>query len=109
MEYTPNTRDQLGNYFGITVADVRYQRLEGLVDDEKAHEKQRAFIEGIEAAIRSLAEGKLLESEGIGEPQLRRILKIARDSDWTQVETVRQLYQAYDEITGEDSSNLTIV
>ncbi|MBW2981667.1 hypothetical protein KY343_02195 [Candidatus Woesearchaeota archaeon] len=103
MEYTPNTRDQIGHYFSNKVGTLRYLRLEGIVDDEKVHEFQRAFIEGIEATITSLAEGKLLESEGIGETQLRRILELARSSDWAQVETIRALYQVYDGITGQKS------
>jgi len=95
------TRDQLDHYFGNNVGGLRFLRLEGLADDKKAHECQREFIDGIELVIRKLFEGEYLESEGIGETQLRRILEVARDSDWTQAETIRQLYRAESEITGK--------
>jgi len=109
MGYTPNTSDQLGHYFGITVANIRYQRLDGIiVDDEKAHKFQREFLEGIEGTIESLSNGKVLESEGIGESELKRILELAKSSDWMQVETIRELYKVYDEITGQ-KSDLEIV
>lgn len=104
MVYQPNTADQLGHYFGNQISGFRIARQMGLSDPEDPRTVQRKFVEGIELTIQRLSEGVLVETEGIGEPQLRKILDVVRDSDLSQPENLRKVHKVYSEITGREFS-----
>ena len=100
-----DTKLRLENYFN-RVNTVRFtmQMVQGgLITElipEAAHECKRQFVKSMEGLVEDVSSGRVPEAEGIGEPQLREMLEVARTNDWTKPETIRQLYQTYSAITG---------
>ena len=101
MEYQPNTADQLRHYFVNQIDEIKLQRQIGVYDTDDEISAQREFEKGMELTLQKLAEGKLVETKGIGETQLRRILGVVTNSNFTQSEDLRRIYEVYSEITGK--------
>ena len=96
-----DTKRDLRHYRGSNVGGLRIEYQSCIYNRQTALDAQRSFIDGVQGTLRLLGLGRLRESPGVGEPQLRRILETARTLDWTDPKTIRKLYQVYGQIIGE--------
>ena len=106
--YEPGTKSELHDYFNRDVAGLKLllESDQGIEQQESykklAQENKTHFIAGIEAIIKESTEGRIPVTGRIGEPQLREILEVARNYDWTEPSTIERLYGTYLGIAGDE-------
>jgi len=86
---------ELNHYFGSHVSMARLRHKRGRND--KCNDLQTAFIERLESSLRE----DIPETQGVTRAHLRELIEIAQ-GDWSDTETLKQLYMRKFEIKGEE-------